>query len=48
MKTTVQAINVFTKEVIERHEFDNAADALEYAIKMNVAMNATPLLYQVI
>lgn len=48
MKTIVQVINVFSREVVETHEFDEAADALEYAVKMNVLMNATPLLYQVI
>lgn len=48
MKHIVQVINVFSGEVIETHEFDNAADAMEYAINMNVAMNATPLLYKVV
>jgi hypothetical protein len=46
MKYYVIVTNVFTGEVIEEHLFTDKSEATDYAIKMNVSMNAMPLIYQ--
>lgn len=46
MKYIVKEINQKTFKLTARYEFDNFADAIEYARYMNEAMAATDLRYQ--
>lgn len=46
MKYIVKEINVKTYKVTATHEFSSFEDALEYAMTMNEAMEATMLRYQ--
>ena len=46
MKYLVNEINIFTNATLATHEFDSAADAFDFAWKMNEAMEATPIRYQ--
>jgi hypothetical protein len=45
MKHIVEVRNIHSGFVVERFEFDDAAEALEYAFTMNELMKATPLRY---
>lgn len=46
MKHIVREINQSTYKTIAKHEFDTAAEAIEYARNMNDAMRATPIRYR--
>lgn len=46
MTHIVHGINIFTGVVVESYEFDDAAEALEYAVTMNELMRATPIRYK--
>jgi hypothetical protein len=46
MKYIVEEINISTNVVLERHEFDDAAEAFGWALSMNEAMEATPIRYK--
>lgn len=46
MKYIVKEINQKTFKLTARYEFDNFADAIEYARYMNETMEATDLRYQ--
>ena len=46
MKHIVREINIFTNATLAVHEFDTAADAIEYARAMNEFMEATPIRYK--
>lgn len=46
MKHIVKEINIHTGITLEVHEFDDAAEAMEYALTMNEIMQATPIRYK--
>lgn len=48
MKHIVNEINILDNVILDTHEFDTAADAIEYAMTMNEAMEATPIRYKYI
>lgn len=48
MKHIVNEINIFTNAIIATYEFHTASDAIEYAMSMNEAMEATPIRYKYI
>jgi hypothetical protein len=46
MKYIVKEVNILTNTTIATHEFNNEADAFDYAWQMNEAMQATPIRYK--
>lgn len=45
MKHIVHEINSFTRAIVGIHEFDDSAEAFEWAFTMNQLMEATPIRY---